>query len=292
MLEQGLHSRNGLVRKGCALVLQAPKRLARNWSRDADRAATPPVLANSFPKSGTHLLDQIVTVLPARRNYGAFLSSMTSSFRFARRTPAQCCRFLDASLPGEIVRAHLFYDDAVSQKLDELQFVHYFIYRDPRDVALSEAHYYRSINRWHRLHPLFRDAPSMNDAIMMAIKGIDDPTGRIYYPDVGARFRHYDAWIDSPGAFAVRFEDLTSPRRDDVIRTMMEHYCRNSQGGGDVDLLCQRAIANITPEKSHTFRKGQRGGWRDAFSDEHRAVFKELAGAVLVDRGYESDNHW
>ena len=34
--------------------------------------------------------------------------------------------------------------------------VHYFVYRDPRDVVISEAHYLREMNRWHRLAPYFR----------------------------------------------------------------------------------------------------------------------------------------
>ncbi|MCC6494490.1 MAG: sulfotransferase domain-containing protein [Pirellulales bacterium] len=292
LLEQGLHSRNGVVRKGCALALQAPKQLARSRSCDGDRIAAPPVLANSLPKSGTHLLDQIVEALPDCRNYGAFLSSMTSSFRFTRRTSAQSCRFLHGSAPGEIVRAHLFYDEQVEAALDQLRFVHFFIYRDPRDVVLSETHYYRSINRWHRLHPYFRDAPSLDHAIMLAIQGVDDPRGRIYYPHVGVRFQHYQRWISHPAVCAVRFEELTSADRQHAVLRMIRHYLDRSAAPADAEALCRRALDNITPEKSHTFRQGKRGGWREAFHDEHRAVFKQLAGPLLVEHASEADGAW
>lgn len=291
-LSRGLHSRNGLVRKGTALLLQAPKRISRKLSGPDDYAANPPVLANSFPKSGTHLLDQIVEALPNRRNYGAFISSMTSSYQFRRLTTSECSQALQAVAPGEVVRAHVFFDEMVQQVLVERRFVHYFIYRDLRDVVLSEAHYYRSMNRWHRLHPVFRDAPSIADAVMLAIKGIDDPNGRIYFPDVGARFRHYEPWVRSPDVLSVRFEDLVSERRDGVVRSMSEFFLERCGSTGDGEQLARAAIANITPEKSHTFRKGKRGGWRDAFTDEHRAALKQVAGSILIEHGYEADENW
>jgi hypothetical protein len=292
LFNRALHSRNGLVRKGTALLLQAPKRLSRPLARPAAYAALPPVLANSFPKSGTHLLDQIVDALPGRRSYGEFLSSMTSSFRFRRRSPDSVCRVLQATIPGEIVRAHLFYDDSVRHSLRKLSFIHYFIHRDPRDVALSEAHYYRSINRWHRLHPIFRDAPRLDDAIMLAIEGIDDPTGRIYYPNIGMRFKHYGPWIKEADVCAARFEDLTSGRREGEIRRMMEFYAARTAGAADVASLTEQAIRSIAPEKSHTFRKGGQGGWREAFTDAHREAFKRHAGNVLIEYGYETNENW
>jgi hypothetical protein len=65
-LENALYHRRGLVRKSSAFLLRAPKRWNRLWVRQEDYLAQPPVLSNSFPKSGTHLLDQIVAGLPDR----------------------------------------------------------------------------------------------------------------------------------------------------------------------------------------------------------------------------------
>jgi sulfotransferase 6B1 len=290
--EHRLHSRNGLVRKGSALLLHGRKQIARQFARADDYVDRPPILANSVPKSGTHLLDQIVDALPGRRNYGAFLSSMTSSFRFKKRTSQECRRFLESTVPGEVVRAHLFYDVGVCEAAADRAFVHYFIYRDLRDVVLSEAHYYRSINRWHRLHRRFRDAPTLGDAVTLAIEGVNDPTGRIYYPDIGSRFRLYESWIGSADAFAVKFEDLRDDGREATVRKMVEYYLQRSRQIGDVDSLTRHAIVNITPEKSHTFRQGRKGGWRDVFRPEHCDTFKNLAGDLLVKYGYEASLDW
>jgi sulfotransferase 6B1 len=292
MLEHGLHSKNGLVRKGCAFALRAPRKLAQQRSREADFVRMPPVLANSFPKSGTHLLDQIVEALPARRNFGAFLGSHISSFQFRLRSERNTLNYIRGIVPGELVRAHLFHSPRTAQALRERNIVHYFIYRDLRDVVVSEAHYYRSINRWHRLHAAFRDAPSLSDAIMLAIEGVPDPSGRIYYPDIGARFRCYEPWIGSPAVFAVKFEDLTSDSSAAQIKAMMKHYLAFADQSADAEELTRKALCHVAPEKSHTFRQGRKGGWRESFNEAHRDAFKRLAGSILIERGYESNNEW
>jgi sulfotransferase 6B1 len=41
-----------------------------------------------------------------------------------------------------------------------------------------------------------------------------------------------------------------------------------------------------------TFRKGQIGGWREEFSEEHERAAREIAGPLLVELGYEADPEW
>lgn len=287
IFERGLHSRNAVVRKGCAWALKGPKRLARRQAAPVDFAALPPVLANSHPKSGTHLLDQIVEALPGRRNFGAFYSSMTSSYRFRRHNLEGTIGVLRNSTPGEIVRAHLFFEEELAAPLAEMNFVHYFIYRDPRDVVLSESHFLRSDHRWHRLHPYFRDAPSLDEAISMSIRGLPDLAPEIDYPNIGERFRRYAGWIGRPDVYSIRFEELRSPRRAAILREMAEFYAARTNLSLDVDAIAEAMQANIDPERSHTFRQGQSGGWRAKFTPEHIRQFEEAAGDVLREFGFE-----
>ena len=56
----------------------------------------------------------------------------------------------------------------------------------------------------------------------------------------------------------------------------------------DIDIL----IEDIEPRKSHTFRSGKTGGWREYFKDEHKQLFKDVAGNLLVELGYEDSNDW
>lgn len=45
-------------------------------------------------------------------------------------------------------------------------------------------------------------------------------------------------------------------------------------------------------DPTHTTRKGIVGDWKNYFSEANRALFKDLAGDVLIDLGYEADNDW
>lgn len=258
MLQDGLTHRNGFVRKGTTLALQLPRLLRR--ARAEDYLATPPILANSVPKSGTHLLYQIAKDLGT--NYGNFLSSMTSSFRFRERSPENVIRYINGIVPGEVVRGHLFYDPRYSEALKRKNVVHYFIYRDPRDVVISEARFLQ-VHRWHKLHRYFRDA---DDPIMLAIEGISHD-----YPDIGTRFHRYEGWLSDENCLAIRFEDLRSD--PNVIRRMAEFH----RGEG--------SVGRIEPHKSHTYT-GRHSDWEREFTNAHNRRFKEVAGDLLERLGY------
>ncbi len=292
MLTSGLHHKNGFVRKGSAFALQLPKALARVGASGDQYPLHPPVFANSFPKSGTHLLDQIIEGLPGIRNYGAFLSSMTSSFRFSERTDQEVRGFISRFVPAEMIRGHLFFGPAAAEWLNERHAVHYFIYRDPRDVVLSESHYLRSINRWHKMHPYFRDAPSMDAAISLAILGLQGRVPGVDYRNADERFQRYSGWIGRDDVCSLKFEDLTSENREEHVRKMLLFYNQRAGNPVDVESVLARMIEGMRPEKSHTYRKGKSGGWREKFSDEHKSQFKQVAGQSLIELGYESDLDW
>jgi hypothetical protein len=291
-VKKGLSSRNGLVRKCTAAALRVPRYWYRLRSRPDEFRTSPPVLANSFPKSGTHLMFQIVDGLPDTTSYGTFLASMTSSFQFRERSPNSASRFIRGIVPGEIVRGHLFYDPQNAVDLAERNVVHFFAYRDPRDVVLSEAHYLRSINRWHRLAPHFRRLQSIEEAIMLSITGFDPPLPGFDYPNVAARFARYAPWLDRDDCLAIRFEDLASDNRPSMIRRMAEFYAAHRPDAIDIDACAAAMAAGIAPHKSHTFRSGKKAGWRSEFTAEHCRVFNELAGDLLVRLGYETSNDW
>jgi hypothetical protein len=50
--------------------------------------------------------------------------------------------------------------------------------------------------------------------------------------------------------------------------------------------------ASIDPQRSPTFRSGKAGGWRKQFSPENKQLFKEVAGDLLIQLGYERDHGW
>lgn len=292
LLRDCLSSRNGFLRKGARAALAVPKWIESLRTSNDDLAARPPVLANSFPKSGTHLLAQIVEGLPGRANYGAFLASQTSSFQLRERSAGNTCRFIRGFVPGEIIRGHLYYEPLYADELARRHAVNYFIYRDPRDVVVSEAHYLRDMNRWHRLHPYFRRAASMEDAIMLSINGLDPPVPGINYPHIAARFGRYIGWLDHSDCLSIRFEDLVSERQPEVIQQVAAFYAARTVTPFDVSAATEQMRGLIAPQKSHTFRSGKKAGWQREFTPAHAERFAELAGDLLVRLNYEPNFEW
>jgi hypothetical protein len=195
-------------------------------------------------------------------------------------------------VPGEIIRGHLYYEPLYAQKLNERRAVNYFIYRDPRDVVVSEAHYLREMNRWHRLHPYFLRTSSIEDAIMLSITGLDPPIPGISYPNIAARFARYEGWLHADDCLAIRFEDLVSDRQPDLIRQIARFYAGRTGAEFDVDASVETMSKLIAPQKSHTFRSGKKAGWQREFTHVHRQRFAELAGDLLVRLGYEPNFDW
>ncbi len=45
-------------------------------------------------------------------------------------------------------------------------------------------------------------------------------------------------------------------------------------------------------DKNSFYRKGVRGDWRNHLTESDQALFKSLAGDLLIRLGYEKDHNW
>src|SRR5215217_7296347 len=113
------------------------------------RFASPPtdlpiLLGISFPKSGTHLLDQILlgfsTVAPYSKRLHSFYAEYEGETG-VKRPPEQALAWLDSLSPCDVASAHLFAQPEAVARITSSAFIPYFIFRDPRDVAVSHVFY-------------------------------------------------------------------------------------------------------------------------------------------------------
>jgi hypothetical protein len=105
----------------------------------------------------------------------------------------------------------------------------------------------------------------------------------------------YDAvfkWLEQKHVLCIRFENLIN-NRDTALNEMLNEV---EKTGYKIPVSRREALSSlnqaIQPERSHTFRSGKTGGWREHFNDEHKKLFKEVAGDLLVRLGYETSNDW
>lgn len=155
LMDSRLAVKSNVARKGIAYALQVPRAVRRTRASTVDFASAPPVIVNSIPKSGTHLLLQVARALPDTRYFGSFVG-WASSLRLVARDQRTLDRMIGRITPGEVAGAHLHFSKATADALNRVNAVHYLIIRDPVDVLLSEVHYLRHMHRFHRMAREFR----------------------------------------------------------------------------------------------------------------------------------------
>src|SRR5215813_13217244 len=115
----------------------------------------PVLLGISFPKSGTHLLDQILLGFSNIAPYAKRLHSFYAEYEGEsglKRAPAQALAWLDSLRPCDVASAHLFARPETVARVCSPKFVPYFIFRDPRDVVVSHVFYITDMEAHHVHH--------------------------------------------------------------------------------------------------------------------------------------------
>lgn len=240
----------------------------------------PPILVNSLPKSGTHLLLQITRSLPSSQYLGRFIATSPSISQI-ERSPAQLARKVKRILPGETLGSHLFFSKEVESALEAIQAIHLFIYRDPRDVIASEAFYLAKMNRWHRMHKYFAKCANEKERLDLALKGLDSR-----YPDCNARLLPYAGWLSSNSALCIRYEDIAGAHQTREIERISEELKKKQVKLGDIKNLVSTMAAAVQPEKSHTFRRGGTGKWRNGIDEAFAKKVNQILRPSLEAFGY------
>jgi len=252
----------------------------------------PALLGISFPKSGTHLLDQILLgfnrVAPFSRRLHSFYAEYEGESG-RKRSPDQALRWLDSLQAGDIASAHLFARPEAVTRVTTPAFVPYFIFRDPRDVVVSHVFYVTEIEPDHVHHDYYQSLPDFDARLKVSILGRADVD--IEFPDIAGRFAPYLDWLDRPSVMKIHFEDLIHARTE-TLNHIIDHFLARVPLQATRELLLESLEASINPSKSPTFRSGKTGEWEKHFTQEHKKIFKDVAGDLLIRLGYEKDNNW
>lgn len=252
----------------------------------------PVLLGISFPKSGTHLLDQILLGFSRVGPFSKRLHSFYAEYEGEsgiKRASVQALAWLDSLKPRDVASAHLFARPDVIARVCSPAFVPYFIFRDPRDVVVSHVFYVTEMEARHVHHDYYASLPDFNARLKVSILG--RPDAGVEFPDIAARFAPYLGWLDRPEVLPIHFEDLIHDRASTLTR-IMDHFLARVPLHAPRQLVLDSLEASISPGKSPTFRSGKTGEWKKHFTDEHKRIFKDVAGDLLLELGYEKDSDW
>lgn len=278
-------------------------RLGRRWLRrrsaqrrypELSMAQMPILFGNSFPKSGTHLLTQILagfTLMGPAVESGLPPIVTFEGETGKQRTLASILTDLARLLPGDISYGHLHAAPEIVASLSREGMAAYFIYRDPRDVVVSHVFYVTDLNNRHVHHDYYVNSlASFEQRLEVSILGrpeLDTP-----FPDIRSRFDPYLQWLEHNQVLSLRYEDLLSDSKREIER-ILDHavspgFVFRDERTKAVEILLQ----SIKPFESPTFRSGVAGGWKKYFTPELTKLFKEVTGDLLIRLGYVQNQNW
>ena len=117
------------------------------------------------------------------------------------------------------------------------------------------------------------------------------PDANVEFPNIADRFVPYLGWLDQPAVMKIHFEDIVDDRIPTLNR-ILDHFLACVPLQTPRELILESLESSINPGKSPTFRSGKTGEWKKYFTEEHKDIFKEVAGDLLVKLGYENNNDW
>jgi hypothetical protein len=161
-----------------------------------------------------------------------------------------------------------------------------FNYRDPRDMVLSMVNFlcgktgrgFSNYNDFLVFSDILKSKASFEDQLTYALT---DPS----FP-LQQDMRRMLWLLNHPNVCQTSFEDLVGPRGGGSAEAQAKSLARIIEFLG-ADAGPEEVTARLFNPEVFSFYKGQIGGWREAFTAEHRRLAQERFGDVLRLYGYE-----
>lgn len=261
------------------------------WKRLSFHDA-PPIFGNSKPKSGSHLLLQVLAgmcqVAPYKYVEAEPVRTITKEGR--RKMKEEVLEALKRIPRGVIGWGYVEASPENIAFLCRPGRVNYFVYRDPRDLLVSQVFFATDMYEDHGMHAYYNSLSDFDERLSVAIRGID--RHGLHMVNVRQRYEGVFQWLEQKNVLCIRFEDLIN-NREATLNTMLEEVDKT---GYKIPTPREKALSilgqSIRPKKSRTFRSGKTGTWREYFKEEHKKLFKDVAGDLLMRLEYERTNDW
>src|SRR5215213_5059827 len=197
-------------------TLQAVARWKRLSFNDA-----PPIFGNSKPKSGSHLLLQVLNgftqIMPYKYVEADPVRTIEKEGR--RKAEAEILNELKRIPQGVIGWGYVEASPENISFLCKSDRVNYFLYRDPRDMLVSQVFFATDMNEEHGMHEFYNSLPDFGERLKVAITGIDQEG--LYMVSVKQRYATVFEWLEQPNVMCIRFEDLVD-NRDTTLDAMLD----------------------------------------------------------------------
>lgn len=256
---------------------------------------------NGFPKSGLHWLALMMMPVarPQFEDHALWNQPWAGTFRDNSWTndgvpTERVCYKIGRLQDGRFLKGHCGYRTEIEEFLWYAGIATVFLYRDPRDVAVSQAFHVLSEDDHKMAHPnkeLYKAMDSFEEVLRAVIVGVEG------FPGVMARWANYATWLDVEWALKLRFEEMKADPHATAMTILRYGLHRASGIFGLEPTIIEENLEQVASwmvasgnqtDRSPTFRKGAVGDWREHFTPELRALFEQTDRDNWIERlGYE-----
>jgi hypothetical protein len=250
----------------------------------------------SMMKAGTHLMITLLEKMTHRRlafiAADAYATIKKNEQDIISVTPKDF-KYLSRLSNRRFWATHCPYVEEYAFILSQPKYQIIYLYRDPRDVVVSLAVYVRDKDK--KFWPGAQEI-SLEELIARLIVG--GPSMHQTEHHISARgirevYQAYIPWMQLNNALNIRFEDLVGPQGGGDAYTQLNTILAIADHINiEIDMYEATLLGETIFGKSAAFNKGQIGSWKEYFTDELKQLFKEHAGQLLIDLGYEQDLNW
>ncbi len=226
------------------------------------------IFANSFPKSGTGLLRQVLKPFgPDNMHFGMF-DRVTGELRshLAVFNTLNILRNQDG-----FVTCHLHWDPGYEHLiLPDHKMI--MLIRDPREIIVSHVKYVRAMPD-HNLHEYFMSFDEEH-CYFLSMAGIEGTL-----PNLADRFLPYLGWLKGhfhPDVLTISYQILVEMPTNACAKIAFhlepERFKKDKEFR---ETIVGRMLAGIDPEKSNTYRPGDCKRWQDEMPEKAQEYFAE-----------------
>lgn len=259
------------------------------YAQFGDRYPHTTLFIAGLPKSGTTWLERMIA------SYEGFHELMIPEVaRHEMRTGGSH----DYELPDDmftrfrnalvLTKMHIHASPHNTRLLRDSGIRYVVLYRDLRDVAVSNYYYVRNFP-WHPEHKYYR-----NTCLKTGLYLFADRTLGAYRDWIYAWRKNRDPEL----SMVIQYEDLLE---DDVgvLRRIAKHFGLDSSDETIERITKANSFREMSggrekgqSDKKDFTRKGIAGDWKNYFDDTLREKYKEIIGQALIDTGHEKSFDW
>jgi hypothetical protein len=254
-----------------------------------DRYGQKILFVAGLPKSGTTWLEQMLSSFP-----GIYEALIPEVAAYELKTGGSH----DYELPDDIfqrltgmlvlTKMHVHGSKHNVEVLKQSSIRHVVLYRDLRDVAVSEYFYVRQ-TPWHPMHPHYRTIGVKDGLMLFAERTL---------PGYISWVRSWHANHDKELSLEVRYESLVADPAGQLTRIashlLMQHTPKLIASIVDAHSFTRLSGGRERGQTSEQsfFRSGTTGDWRNHFDETVTAAYKSALGEFLIEFGYEQNTNW